>query len=61
MSEKTPPRPKPPPPNRHRAPEELARLEAALRSNLKRRRAQKAARADSSPSGPPEQETGEKG
>ena len=45
MSDSPPGRPKPPtPPNRHRSPEELKRLEAALRANLKRRRAQKNAR-----------------
>lgn len=45
MGESPPSRPKPPtPPNRHRTPEELKRLEAALRANLKRRRAQKNAR-----------------
>ena len=47
MGDSPPGRPKPPAlPNRHRSPEELKRLEAALRANLKRRRAQKNAREE---------------
>ena len=37
---------KPPQPVHQRSPEEVARLEQALRANLKRRRAQKAARSE---------------
>jgi len=52
MGDSRPDRPKPPAQsNRHRSPEELRRLEAALRANLKRRRAQKNARGEPSAAG----------